>query len=126
MRQYGFRSKSSTSSCVIDLIDYVHGELDKGNYVTSVFLNLSKAFDSVNLDILLNKLENCGVRGVPLNLFECYLKNRRQFVDISGSCSSYDTILRGVSQGSGLGPLLFLVYVNDLADVLTRKGISLC
>lgn len=119
-RQYGFRSNSSTSSCVIDLVDYIYGELDKGNYVSGLFLDLSKAFDSVDHQILFRKLEVSGVRGVALDLFRDYLRGRGQFVDVGGAHSGARTVGSGVPQGSCLGPLLFLVYVNDLCSVSTN------
>jgi hypothetical protein len=85
-----------------------------GNYCIGIFLDLCKAFDSCSHDILLNKLEKLGLRGNVLSWFDSYLKNRMQCVDINGSLSSSFEILFGVLQGSNLGPLLFLYYINDI------------
>ena len=81
-----------------------------------LFLDFSKAFDTVNHGILLSKLYHYGVRGIPLKWFENYLYNRSQFVKIDNIKSSYETIICGIPQGSTLGPLLFLLYINDLPN----------
>ena len=79
-----------------------------------VFVHLKKAFDTVDHNILLKKLDYYGVRGIANEWFASYLKNRKQFVSIGGHISSTQVIQTGVPQGSVLGPLLFLLYVNDL------------
>ena len=81
-----------------------------------LFLDFSKAFDTVNHDILLSKLHYYGVRGTPLNWFKDYLHNRTQFVKIGNTKSSYEAIVCGIPQGSTLGQLLFLLYINDLRN----------
>ena len=115
--QYGFRKNHSTAYALIQLYDKLSDAIDKGNVTLGLFIDLSKAFDTVNHDILVAKLEFYGVRGVALEWFESYLSCRSQFVQYNGYSSSSKYIKRGVPQGSILGPLLFLLYINDLCDV---------
>lgn len=116
-RQYGFRSGASTTTCAIDLLEHVYHEINKGNIVTGVFLDLSKAFDMVIHDKLLLKLDACGIRGVPADLISNYLSGRDQYVTLSGSSSRTLSVEKGVPQGSCLGPLFFLVYINDIGEL---------
>lgn len=120
-QQYGFRQKSSTTNAVIDLVNKIQRHLDDREDVLGLFLDLSKAFDTVDHNILLAKLERAGVRGVPLDLFKSYLSNRSQFVSFDGIESNINSINIGVPQGSVLGPLFFIIYLNDLA-FLSLKG----
>ena len=98
----------------VELIDHICKEMDKGDTPFSIFLALSKAFDMLHHDILINKLKHYGINGTPLPWFKSYLTNRIQYVDIEGTSSNMLHIERGVPQGSILGPLLFIIVINDV------------
>lgn len=114
--QYGFRAKHSTIHPIIHLLNYCADAANKNDpeYTLAVFCDLSKAFDVINHKILLHKLRTYGIRGIVNDWFSSYLSNRIQFVEIEGNTSSHQLIHCGVPQGSILGPLLYLIYVNDI------------
>ena len=117
--QYGFRKEHSTEGAAIELIDRVLQDLDKNEDPFAIFLDLSKAFDTIDHGILLKKLSHYGIRGTTLNWFESYLSNRTQYVSFKNIKSRLRTIITGVPQGSILGPLLFIIYINDIKNSTT-------
>lgn len=110
--QSGFKSSYSTDSCLIHLIDHIKAETARSLYTGMVLLDLQKAFDTVDHSILSDKLRVIGIQSV--SWFESYLTNRKQLVNINGIDSDMGEVTCSVPQGSLLGPLLFLIYVNDL------------
>ena len=108
--QFGLRKHHSTKFALIDLVDTISNSFDNKDYTIGVLVDLSKAFDSINHQILLNKLSFYGIRGLQLTWFSNYLSNRQQYVNFNRTFSQRNIIKCGVPQGSILGPILFLLY----------------
>lgn len=121
-RQYGFRVGKSTAQAVTELNDYVVRALYDGRKCLAIFLDLAKAFDTVSISLLLEKLEHLGIRDKQLQLLKSYLTNRMQSVKIGKHISTELPVNYGVPQGSILGPTLFLVYFNDICNLQIDNG----
>ena len=115
--QYGFRTGHSTEQAVLEIVDRVIQDMDKGNSPINVYLDLSKAFDTLNHDILLDELSHYGIKGKAISVFASYLDRRQQYVEFKNTKSRKRQIKTGVPQGSVLGPLVFIIYMNDISSV---------
>ena len=112
--QYGFVKGKATADALDKIMDIIYSHLDKSKPLIISFLDLAKAFDTVNHKILIEKLERYGIRGKTLELMNSYISNREQIVKLKDKKSTEKEIQTGVPQGTILGPLLFILYVKDL------------
>ena len=119
--QSGFRANHSTTTTLLDVQDFILNNMDNGYVTGAIFLDLKKAFDTVNHNVLIDKLKRYGVDGIELSWFKSYLSNRSQAVNVNSNLSEFEHINIGVPQGSILGPLLFILFVNCLPNAVNCK-----
>ena len=123
MIQFGFRPKLSTELATTLLLDNIRRSVDEGKLVGAVFIDLTKAFDTISHSKLLEKLPRYGISRIEPEWFKDYLFNRSASVSYDGHLSKSNEILTGVLQGSTIGPLLFLIFFNDITDVFENSKI---
>ena len=120
-QQHGFRKGRSCETQLASLVDDLQSTLDQRSQADLIIMDFSKAFDTVCHQRLLTKLDHLGIRGKLHSWIECFLTKRHQKVVVDGESSQQSQVVSGVPQGTVLGPLLFLIYINDLPDNLSSK-----
>ena len=115
--QYGFRTTRSTSLALLDFMEKQGRAIDNKPITLGVFIDLKKAFDTIDHLLLIKKLTHYGVRGIASNCIRSYLANCKQFVHFNGVNSELQEVVCGVPQGSILGPKLFILYINDICNI---------
>ena len=121
--QFGFRKGHSTEHALMSITEQIKSNFSSKTFSCGVFVDLEKAFDTVNHQILLSKLKHYGLRDKSLEWFTSYLSNRSQQVSVNGELSQSNQVTCGVPQGSILGPLLFLIYINDMHKAIKHSSV---